>query len=293
MSINEIGCWGCCFEIKGLQSFQSSSFSSRLMSASILTRHLSSRSTPHSPAVAHLLHRHKIAHPHLIPATGPRGRLLKGDVLLYLEVSPSTLTLEGVEDGWDRVHRALVKSCPASVAWVEPPDRPWTERGRGVFTLFHSSGRQFGQIQVTLTKQQQQQEGEVIKKKQQQQQQEQRNQTWLNLLQSPPVPSKDIFTPHEQDDFISYLGQSPLKPKSSPVQETEIHGITLTTKEEKPSSARSTHVSSSSKVQATKQVSRSKWNVRLDWEPSVGMDASSTSFSLWSSIRQQLTLDLQ
>ncbi|EPX70920.1 pyruvate dehydrogenase X component [Schizosaccharomyces octosporus yFS286] len=36
------------------------------------------------PSVAHLLHLHKIQDPSVITATGPRGRLLKGDVLAFI-----------------------------------------------------------------------------------------------------------------------------------------------------------------------------------------------------------------
>ncbi|EPY49722.1 pyruvate dehydrogenase X component [Schizosaccharomyces cryophilus OY26] len=44
----------------------------------------SSQSTPLLPSVAYLLHLHKIQDPSVIPATGPRGRLLKGDVLSFI-----------------------------------------------------------------------------------------------------------------------------------------------------------------------------------------------------------------
>jgi pyruvate/2-oxoglutarate dehydrogenase complex dihydrolipoamide acyltransferase (E2) component len=44
--------------------------------------------TPHNkihlPAVLRLLHEHRILDPSAIPATGPHGRLLKGDVLAYV-----------------------------------------------------------------------------------------------------------------------------------------------------------------------------------------------------------------
>ncbi|WBW73091.1 pyruvate dehydrogenase protein x component, Pdx1 [Schizosaccharomyces osmophilus] len=44
----------------------------------------SSQNTPLLPSVAHLLHLHKIQDPSVIAATGPRGRLLKGDVLAFV-----------------------------------------------------------------------------------------------------------------------------------------------------------------------------------------------------------------
>ncbi|KAL6072430.1 Acetyltransferase component of pyruvate dehydrogenase complex [Balamuthia mandrillaris] len=47
---------------------------------------------PHSPAVQTLLHLHHIADASRIPATGPKGRLLKGDVLAFLS-SPSSASV--------------------------------------------------------------------------------------------------------------------------------------------------------------------------------------------------------
>lgn len=40
--------------------------------------------TPYSPAVLALIHQHRLTDPRRIPASGPKGRLLKGDILAFL-----------------------------------------------------------------------------------------------------------------------------------------------------------------------------------------------------------------
>ncbi|KAJ1498799.1 hypothetical protein HMI56_004776 [Coelomomyces lativittatus] len=64
----------------------------RIRQASVVAT-LSPTSKHYSPAVAHLLRKHRIPNPESIPRTGKQGRLLKSDVLGYVQSRSIPLSL--------------------------------------------------------------------------------------------------------------------------------------------------------------------------------------------------------